>query len=183
MRGGWELAQRRIAPAQQLRRHLHRRHRRGRAADAGHEQPDRGLGRHRQRRLDRSVRRQRGRAARSCSATGATAPSRTSRRPPACGAPRSRKAWPPATTTTTDSPTSTCRTSAAATSCIATTATARFTERGQGRGRAGRRPRLSDLVLRLRQRRLGRPVRHQLLPVARGDRTLVSRSSAQCRRR
>ena len=53
--------------------------------------------------------------------------------------------------------------------------------RGRGRGRrARRRPRLSGLVLRLRQRRLGRSVRQQLLPVDRGERrapTCVCRST------
>ena len=70
-----------VAAAQQLRRHVHRRHRRQRPGEAGDEHADGGVGRHRQRRLARSVRRQRGRARRSCSATRATARSRTSPRP------------------------------------------------------------------------------------------------------
>ena len=58
---------------------------------------------------------------------------------------------------------------AARTSSIATTATGTFTEVGAGGRRARRRSRLPDLVLRLRQRRLGRSVRQQLLPVGRGN--------------
>ena len=61
---------------------------------------------------------------RSCFATAATAPSRTSAPPPAWRARRSPRAWRPPTSTTTATWTSTCPIWAAATSSIATTATA-----------------------------------------------------------
>ena len=48
-----------LAAAQQLRRHLHRRHGGERPGRAGDQHADGGLGRHRQRRLARSLRRQR----------------------------------------------------------------------------------------------------------------------------
>ena len=70
-----------VAAAEQLRRHVHRRHARERAWRPGDEHADGGVGRHRQRRPARSVRRQRERARTSCSATRATARSRTSRAP------------------------------------------------------------------------------------------------------
>ena len=51
LRGGWETAQRQVAPAEQLQRNVHGRHVVQRSGQAGHEYADRRLDRHRQRRL------------------------------------------------------------------------------------------------------------------------------------
>ena len=93
--------------AEQRRRHLHRRHRGGRAARPGQFQL-RALGRLRQRRLARPVHRLRDGSRTACITTGATAPSRRSPPRPACGQTGRRcsaRVPPGSTTTTTTIPT------------------------------------------------------------------------------
>ena len=56
-----------------------------------------------------------------------------------------------------------------------------FTEVAAAAGVPGRRSRIPGVVLRLRQRRLGRPVRQQLLPLDRRDCAVVPRAAARTR--
>ena len=114
-----------IAAAQQLRRHVHRRHVCERPGQAGDEHADRRVDRHRQRRLGRSVRRQRRRAGAALSQPRRRHVRGHRRDRPASRAPRSPRPSTPATSTTTAIRTSTSRTCAARTSSIATTTTGR----------------------------------------------------------
>ena len=92
---------------------------------------------------------------------------------------RSRRLSPPATTTTTASPISTCRTTTARTSSTTTITTTRSPTRRPRRGVPGAGPRIRRVVLRLRQRRLAGPLRHQLLHVDGRNRADVSGAAAQ----
>ena len=136
----------------------------GRAARPGQFQR-RGLGRLRQRRLGRPVRRLRAPGQPPVPQSRATAPSRRSPPGPACRATRSGspRAAPGSTTTTTASPTCSSTTSSTTPGSTTTSATAASIEVTTPHGH--RRPQgLLLLVVRLRQRRLARHLRRLLRP-------------------
>ena len=113
-----------VAAAEQLRRHVQRPDDRERPGQPAHQHADGGVGRHRQRRLRRSVRRQREPSVAALPQPRQRHLRGHRRRRPAWRARRSPRAWRPPTSTTTATWTSTCPIWAAATSSTATTATA-----------------------------------------------------------
>ena len=153
------VADAQLAAAQRRRRHLHRRHRGGRAARAAAGDPLGGLGRLRQRRLAGRLRRARADAQPAVPQPAATARSRTSPPARAWAPPPSPRAWSPATTTATAFRTCTCRTCSATTSCYRNNGDGTFTDATARAGVARAVCQLPHLVLRLRQRRPARPVR------------------------
>ena len=123
-----------VAAAQQLQRHVHRRDR-GERPGASPRRARRPRSGPTSTTTASSICSSATRTARrSCSSTRATARSRTSRTPPASIAPRSPRAWRPATTTTTAGRTSTSRTIDGANFLYHNNHNGTFTEVGRAAG-------------------------------------------------